>query len=537
MNVELPLDTAYGHATVVSQVEENFLDRSKTRLLLSDERHRLWKDKYPPPPFRPIEPRSFGEDEVGRLRRRPAPCHERRMTSPFTENQVHAHILATGLSALIENLEPPPEQPLAKSSLDDEGIPFDLWRIIRGRAVKRIERLHHLVRDGEIIGSKLKLKVDATQPMELDFLGSHEEGLFVLELKVDRAAERNAFSELFGYSNYIAGMFSLSGRKDVSNVLIAPMVNKITSQAYLYDLLIADRDIIVYQPVFTNGDLSSLRLRPFVPADDVFRSFVNHLLSHEAMSCVVLSFENVPSWIDSASEPHGTPPAFTLETLADVSGHAAQLMEAEGLHGFCFVRKWWKEVEPAFENALILVALNPFEFVQRERLDAILAQLAPEHHCLVTEFAGTGFKGRLFNAARRAFTETVGAIVPTEAETPLWYGLVTSPTELVQNDKVGFRPTGIFREAYASYMESTYLRNDEVAARAAAGRERDNDYEIDVPTLRLNFLHAWLRAWTFMESWSPYRRDEGDVPDENLQNAMWDTEDRPSFRGRKPTFG
>ena len=40
--------------------------------------------------------------------------------------------------------------------------------------------------------------------MELDLPGRMARtGLFVLELKVDKTAERNAFSELFGYSNVL----------------------------------------------------------------------------------------------------------------------------------------------------------------------------------------------------------------------------------------------------------------------------------------------------------------------------------------------
>jgi hypothetical protein len=89
--------------------------------------------------------------------------------------------------------------------------------------------------------------------MELDLIGTHDEGLFVMELKVQRSAERNAFSELFAYSNYIAGMFALSGHQDITNVLVANLDNKITKQAFLYDLLVSERDIIVYRPSFPTG--------------------------------------------------------------------------------------------------------------------------------------------------------------------------------------------------------------------------------------------------------------------------------------------
>ncbi len=75
----------------------------------------------------------------------------------------------------------------------------------------KLERLHRTIRYGTFVGTKIKLPTDKTTPMELDLIGVHEDGLFVLELKVERSAERNAFSELFAYSNYIAVMFPLSG--------------------------------------------------------------------------------------------------------------------------------------------------------------------------------------------------------------------------------------------------------------------------------------------------------------------------------------
>lgn len=423
------------------------------------------------------------------------------MASTFPEDDVHEHIHSVGLPAVMTDHEPAaPGEPSLPSDVptEDHGIPFELWRVIRARAVERIHRLHGLVRHGEIVGSKLKLKTDSTRPMELDFLGIHEDGLFVLELKVDRAAERNAFSELFGYSNFIAGMFAASGRKDVTNVLVAPLLNKITAQAYLYDLLINDRDTVVYRPEYEGGLLTDLRLRLFVPDDEVFRAFANHLLSHDAMSCVVLSFHNVDGWIESAEAPGGDPPRHTLDSLAEISGHAAQLMEAEGLHGFCFARKPWKEVETFFENSLIVCALNPFTFSDADRALAILAQIAPQHRDHLVETARIGFDGRLADVAQRALRDALGCIVGSELEFPAWSAMVTSMNEVVYTHNLAFRPTGLMREAYASYIESVYARNDEVEARAGTAEEREEDYIVDVPTLQIDFLHNWLRAWQFM---------------------------------------
>lgn len=98
----------------------------------------------------------------------------------FSEDDVHKHLHATGLEAVIvdcplfdvDEVEPCAEEP-----------DFQLWRIIKSRALAKLERLHGTIRYGTFVGTKIKLPTDHTKPMELDLLGTHEDGLFVLELK------------------------------------------------------------------------------------------------------------------------------------------------------------------------------------------------------------------------------------------------------------------------------------------------------------------------------------------------------------------
>jgi hypothetical protein len=106
--------------------------------------------------------------------------------------------------------------------------------------------------------------------------------------------------------------------------LVANLDAKITTQAFLYDLLILDRNIIVYQPSFLDDSVESLRLDLFIPPDDAFQRFTNTLLAHDSMSCVVASFDDIPGWIDSG-EPSGSPPSHTIKFLHGLSKHAAQL--------------------------------------------------------------------------------------------------------------------------------------------------------------------------------------------------------------------
>jgi len=175
------------------------------------------------------------------------------VSSAFSEKQVHDALYAKGgLETFVQ------DSPEIEKALEDAnytppkidpaqypGPDFELWKFVKSRALQKIGRLHRTIRYGDFIGSKINLRTDDAKPMQLDLLGQHEPGLFVLELKVDKAAERNAFSEMFAYSNYIAEMFALSGSKDITNVLVARLDNKITTQAHLYDLLIADRNVIV----------------------------------------------------------------------------------------------------------------------------------------------------------------------------------------------------------------------------------------------------------------------------------------------------
>ena len=366
------------------------------------------------------------------------------------------------------------------------GPDFELWKFIKSKALEKIGHLHRTIRYGEFIGSKINLRIDDTKPMQLDFLGQHETGLFVLELKVEKSAERNAFSELFAYSNYIAEMFALSGSKDITNVLVTKLDNKITTQAYLYDLLIGDRNVVVYQPEFPTKSIEDLKLHLHIPADEDFQHLTNRLLSHEAMDCGVVSFDDIDGWFDS-NEVDGSLNDYTLEHLSALSTYAAQLMEADGLHGFCFIRKRWQEVAVGHGNSLILCAVNPFRIAGEKQTNDILEQLDEEHHDAFFEVPELGFGNRILSIAKRVIKDGLTHNFSCELEMPLWRAMVTSSIEVVYTHNFGFRPTGILREAYSNYLNMVYADKD-------AGL-----FDEDVSMLKINEVFNWLNAWEFME--------------------------------------
>ena len=361
------------------------------------------------------------------------------------------------------------------------------WQIVKARIVERLLQLHATVRHGTFIGSKVKLPIDNTRPMELDLIGEHEGGIFILELKVDRGAERNAFSELFAYSNYVAQMFAMSGPRDITNVLVANLDAKITREAYLYDLLIGNRDVIVYKPVFADDSLESLRLQLHIPADEDFQHLTNRLLSEQSMACIVGSFDDAPGWFDNR-EVDGALNQHTRENLERLSGHLAQLMEAEGLHGFCYVRKHWREVTLSDRSSLILCAVNPFKAADHDLSDPLLQQIDEDHRVSMFEAADFAFQDRLLVTMRRALEDCLPHGHRFDRETPARSGMVRSMIETVLTHNFGFHATGLFREAYAANLSRLYERR-------AAGEDVD-----DVSTMKAIELGNWLRAWMFIEA-------------------------------------
>lgn len=411
---------------------------------------------------------------------------ERSWMQTYTEEDVHQHIDKVGIEAIL-----PPfylnEKTTKKCTDDFEDEPFQLWRIIKEKALHKIYAAHNSMCDGEIIASKLNLPIDHTRHMELDFLGRCEDGLFILELKVKKAAERNAFTELLGYSNYFAQLFALSGHRDITNVLVAKLEAKITKQAYLYDLIINDRNTIVYAPLISNGNVSSLNLELYIPDDSDFEHFTNTLLGHEAMSCAVASFHDLDGWFDS-EEINGNLNSWTTKHLGALSHYTSQLMEAESLHGFCFIRKRWSELNLFYENSLVICAINPFSSAETDRSEQLSRFLSHEKIGEIGDCASSGFIGRLIRLGQKAIKDGLTHDYSCNIEIPLWHVFQLEMLEVVCTHNFGFHPTGILRDAYVSYLNDEYEK------------EENGCSDMDLSILKVNEIYNWMKAWEFMRA-------------------------------------
>lgn len=414
----------------------------------------------------------------------------------FKEADVQKYLHRVGLEEVIDDAEPLLDSalPTLNSALGEYDEPeFELWKLLKRKAIEKLRYNHRLALSGQFLGSGVNLPIDNSRHMFLDLLGSHEDGLFILELKIDKPAERNAFTELLGYSNYIAGLFPGMGSKDILNILVTPLSAKIAKQAYLYDLLISDRSVILYQPKFPAGTANSLRLSLYIPDDEDFRQFANQLFSHDAMSCVVASFADIPGWIDYHKDDPSILPSCTQDALQKIASYTAQLMENDGLHGFCYVRRRWQEIQKAIggeeQSDLIICALNPFRMIDMDKISLVTNQLAEDDRAIFTEAPELGFTERLCRIAKCAVHDCIDATHSSRLELPYWGGMITQMVETVFADHIGFRPTGMFRDAYVEQLAAT--RRFNVAFPSSA---------LDVERLQVNDIFNWLRAWQFMEA-------------------------------------
>lgn len=84
---------------------------------------------------------------------------ELKLSTKFSEDQVHEYLYQQGLEALIEDI---PELDVNPEALapKEEDLDVELWCILKARAVEKIAALHHTIRYGRFLGSKVKLPTD-----------------------------------------------------------------------------------------------------------------------------------------------------------------------------------------------------------------------------------------------------------------------------------------------------------------------------------------------------------------------------------------
>jgi hypothetical protein len=153
-----------------------------------------------------------------------------------------------------------------------------------------------------------------------------------------------------------------------------------------------------------------------------------------------------------------------------------------------------------------------FKIINHDRADLIIDQIKNEYKYEFCQIPELGFDGRLISIAERSIKDCLTHDYHCDIESPIWSSMVVSPGEVVFTHNLGFRPTGIMREAYTSHINSIYASN-------ATGKSEE-----DVSILKINEITNWLRAWIFMESFDLKDDDINEIDGNgNIEDIEYET--------------
>ncbi len=277
---------------------------------------------------------------------------------PFDERKVQKYIWnhSEDLFAMIEkpNFEVDPNKKTWE---------YAPWELLYFKLLKDYEELYKSLERAELFGCEVGLEKDGENTIRADFLGDLEgdNGLIICELKMNRQAERQAYTELFAYANHVRGKFAPMGRRDIFYLLISPMEERIVREATINNLLYDKNRILALVPKIEDS-LDTLKFELWIPDKEEFRNFASSSFAAENIDVFKICWKGaMGKW--SPIERGKAPTADMIHQLNKVAHYASQIMEANGINGFVFCSQSYPEVrdEGYLENGLTLCGINPFE--------------------------------------------------------------------------------------------------------------------------------------------------------------------------------
>lgn len=194
---------------------------------------------------------------------------------------------------------------------------------------KKISLLHESVRNGRLHSSKVRFQTSDGRDVEVDFLGSCSLGDFLLELKTKKSAERNSATELNAYSNVLDRNSPLNNTKKNINVLISNFESGISKEAYLFDLIHNERNIIVYNYSIVD---SKIKLVPYLPSDHDLGAYGKSTLSRYKFEKFSISLPTLPGL--STPQPYAEMDMHAVLEVSKICVAFVNGMQALGLHGY-----------------------------------------------------------------------------------------------------------------------------------------------------------------------------------------------------------
>jgi hypothetical protein len=359
-------------------------------------------------------------------------------------------------------------------------------RVLFNRLRRRMADIDERLRRLKLVGCEVPLSRDRASTIRADFLGAWlgDHGLAIVELKKSDQTEREAFTELLAYAHHLGDVFPTLSKEDVTYVLISPMVTRIAQDALIHSLVFDERPAVALTPYLAKpGDLLSLRLKPWFPDLDRIRTLAATAFDPRNFDVVKVVWEASPGWWNGEDGQLG---ADQREWLNQVSGLTAQLMEAQGIHGFTYAMQSWPEVRLPLPNALVLVGFNPYAIAHGRlalaagapadelpppsldlyRLPDVLPGLRKSAEALHSE---TNYLGDLRltwdstlrrlgrDVVERSTTRTTGKPVWIDTGALDWSQYHVQLMEDALCENLLMRPTGLLRQLYQDVVALDYL--------------------------------------------------------------------------------
>lgn len=394
-------------------------------------------------------------------------------------------------------------------SWDDSTFP-SIGAVLQQVAERKINRLISGLDSLCITNRELCLKRTDDTTTRIDLYGNSEEnGITIIELKKSKQTERQAFTELLGYSNHFCSLFPGASESCMNSILVAPMENRVVRDAYVQELLINKKNIVSLIP---RQDEYSTSLSVYYPASSYYSWFEKNIFNDSSMSVVAISFPVIEGWIDTdLNSEDGSIPSHTKSALNKISSAISARLESENFHSFVYASQKWGEVATAFPfpNTIFVVCINPFSYNRTyvneegeiigdsatgrlEEIQELHAQIEYGDMFWV-ETLETAFREAIIRAAKEEFERCLmesGGSSSTrfEISTPDWWGIKTSAIDAVFVHNLDVYPTGLIREIYSQYLEYSFSKGFDPI-----------HFSDDLPKFLYKAQQDWFAIWQILQ--------------------------------------
>ncbi|MBW7867893.1 MAG: hypothetical protein H3C31_06160 [Brumimicrobium sp.] len=236
--------------------------------------------------------------------------------------------------------------------------------IIYNNLVEKFKDYYNDIFTLDLFGCEVPLKKDNDSTIRADFLATMDSkgGISIIELKKNKQTERQAYTELLAYGSHIRTVFSPMSKMDVNYVLISPMEERIVREATIQSFLFDNIYVFALIPEYTNDDLNTLKLKPWIPTFTEVNQVISSVFSESNFDVFKITWDALPGeW--SPLNKGENPDSYMIERLNKVSEYAAQMMSEKGIHGFTYASQTWSELIDSgyLLNSLVICGLNPFK--------------------------------------------------------------------------------------------------------------------------------------------------------------------------------